>query len=298
MVFCGLSAIITLLTPKKYSAEGVVYPTSSNNINEVTANPEFGFELQADKLIQLFDSQEMQSKIITQYNLVDYYELDSSSIDWKHKLNKYYRRDFTFSRTKYLSIVVNATTKDPYLSANIVNTMISYVDTVRQNIFFENVLSLKASLYKQVTIHQKNVDSLLKAINENIGKETKSPLAESNLNKINFAKQTGKMNTGDAVIANAIINNYSIELENTINEYKLALGQLNLYKTELAKVQKTLSLPFPSIYKVKMAEVDLKKVSPSLFINLVYAILAGLLFSITYITIKHNWSRIKASLTE
>lgn len=298
LVFCSVAAIITFLTPKKFSAEGLVYPTSSNNIKEVAANPEFGFELQADKLIQLFESQEMQTKIVRQFDLINYYELDTTSIDWKFKLNKKFKNDFTFSRTKYLSIIISAKTKDPYLSANIVNSMINYVDTVRQNIFFENIITLQQSFSKQVTIHQATVDSLLLAVYYNNGEKTENPLVETALNQINYAKQTGEPKTGDEIIASAMLNNYSIALSKIVNEYTLALNQLNHYKLELAKTTETLTLPFPAIYKIKMAEVDLKKSSPSLFMNIIYGGLIGLLFSIIFISVKHNWARIKDSLTD
>lgn len=123
LLFFVASIIITLLIPKKYNAYGVVYPTSSNSIKEVSKNMYFGYEFQADRLIQLFESQKMKDKIIEKYDLINYYELDKDTDDWRYLLNKNYDENIDFKRTKFISVSIEATMKTPEMAANIVNTM-------------------------------------------------------------------------------------------------------------------------------------------------------------------------------
>ena len=70
LVFFLLAIGVTFLTPKKYASFGVIYPTKSNSIKEVVRSSDFGFEIQADRLIQLFESDRVKKTMIKEFDLV------------------------------------------------------------------------------------------------------------------------------------------------------------------------------------------------------------------------------------
>ena len=145
LVIAGLgfaaSVGITTLIPPTYYSYGVIYPTYGNSADEILNNPQFGHDVHADRLMQILDSETIRDSMISQYNLIEYYELDSSKIGWEHTLLQRYSRDITFFRSRYLSVVITATTRDPKLSANLVNSIIDMVDKVREGIFRENMVT-------------------------------------------------------------------------------------------------------------------------------------------------------------
>ena len=63
IVFAIIAVGVTFFIPKKYTASGIVFPTNSNSMKDVANSNFFGYEFQADRLIQLFESQKMKETI-------------------------------------------------------------------------------------------------------------------------------------------------------------------------------------------------------------------------------------------
>ena len=82
-----LAAVVSsplIITPKIKST-AVIYPATTNSISQallVEHNPyrkdvlEFGEELEAERLLQILNSDEMQSRIIEEFNLFEHYEIE------------------------------------------------------------------------------------------------------------------------------------------------------------------------------------------------------------------------------
>lgn len=287
--FLALSLVVYFITPPKYTSNAIVYPTSSNSIDEVVANPSFGFEIQADRTIQLFESQMMKDRLVEKFDLITYYELDTNSSKWYSQLNKNYARDISFSRTKYQSVVVNVTMKDPFLAANIANEAITYIDTIQKSLFLENLQKIKTELENAITTQQSELDQMLvnilfldSSLNQN------NPIAINKLNQLKFKQQTGQSQSGDAIIIDALQDHPGFLLEKQINNYYIKLNTLNSLKNKLEEVKKTINLPFPGVYTVSKARPDETPTSPKLLWNLLFGFLIGLMFSIAFIFIKHN----------
>ncbi|MGB1294364.1 MAG: Wzz/FepE/Etk N-terminal domain-containing protein [Flavobacteriales bacterium] len=286
ILFFVASIAITLFIPKKYKAVGVVYPTSSNSIKEVSKSVFFGYEFQADRLIQLFESQQMKDKIIEQYNLLDYYEIDKNDKDWLYHLNKQYDEDIQFSRTKFISVSIEATFEDPVLASDIVNTMMTYIDTIRRDILFQNIYTLKDEVENSTRQQENKVDSLLKIISTIESNENLTNLAANTINAIEDRVGKGQNVYGDKMVLDAVKQNFDLNKVKLVNTYYQELNILNVLNKELNTLKENLSLPFPKVYKVIKPKPDYKKVSPSLLINGILGILTGLAVSVGYYSSK------------
>ena len=122
IIICAfLSGGLTFFIPKEYRSTAIIFPPAGLSLDYNVDNPNFGYDIEADRLLQILQSSQIRDSIISKFNLVEYYKLDKSEKEWLFKLNKKYRRDVTFNRTQYMSILVSAQTTDPEMSSNIVN---------------------------------------------------------------------------------------------------------------------------------------------------------------------------------
>ena len=296
IVFAIIAVGVTFFIPKKYTASGIVFPTNSNSMKDVANSTFFGYEFQADRLIQLFESQKMKETIIKRYDLINYYEIDTNSKNWRYYLNKYYIEDISFKRTKFISVELKVIMKSPELASNIANTMMSYIDTIRKEILYENVYALQNDLSNKVFDHQMIVDSLLFLLSNK--KKTTKPnqLAQNIVSKLEENNKNGNLGLGDEIIINAAKNNYTFKTAKAINEYYTQLSILSNLKKELVVLTEKTSMPFPRIYRVQNAIADYKKTSPSFLLNMILGFLIGAIGSILFYSLKIYWSNFSESI--
>lgn len=156
-------AVTTTIAPKYYSV-GIIFPTNSNSARQTLENPQFGYDLDADRLMQILESEIVMDSIIEMYDLINYYEIDTSKLDWEFYLDKNFVEDVTFFRSRYMSIVINAQTKDPVLSAKIVNSIIDMIDGLRADIFRTNTMLAVTAIEGDFRLKETEVDILIDSV--------------------------------------------------------------------------------------------------------------------------------------
>lgn len=144
IIFTIVTTIVATLVslfviPEKFTSEAVIYPTPSNSQDAIIENPSFGFEGHSNQLLQVLKSNTLRERLIDQFDLATYYEIDTTRIDWYSHLSKKMEKDIEFERTPYYSLSITATTTSPELSAKIVNYIVDEVNVIVQEIFMENI---------------------------------------------------------------------------------------------------------------------------------------------------------------
>lgn len=136
-----LGAIISsplVITPK-FKSTAVIYPTTTNSISQallVEHNPyrkdvlEFGEELEAERLLQILNSDEMQNHIIQEFDLFEHYEINPNAEYSNTWMNLAFSEHVSFKRTELMSIKLEVLDKDPQLAAAICNKMVDLIDVV------------------------------------------------------------------------------------------------------------------------------------------------------------------------
>ena len=104
-----IAGAVSFMLPKKYKSTGILYPPNSYVRDRLIENPQFGHELEVEHLIQILESSNVRDSVIAQFNLAAYYDVDTSSVQWKDKLNEYYVSDVSFQRSPYISVIIEAT---------------------------------------------------------------------------------------------------------------------------------------------------------------------------------------------
>jgi uncharacterized protein involved in exopolysaccharide biosynthesis len=133
-----VSIIVALTIQPRYKSKVVMFPASSSSVSNdlLSNNPgqknilKFGSEEEAEQMIQVLYSNEIRDNIITKYNLMQHYEIDSASQFPLTKLYNKYKSNISFRRTEYLSVEIEVLDTDPQTAANIANDIASLTDTV------------------------------------------------------------------------------------------------------------------------------------------------------------------------
>jgi capsular polysaccharide biosynthesis protein len=268
-----LSVIITFFIPKQYYSFGIVFPTASPSLENNVDNPNFGYDVEADRLIQILSSKEVRDSVIEKFGLKDYYELDEKKVDWRDALNKEYRKDIKFERTPYMSIVISAQTKDPEMSANIVNHIIKATNSVREKIYKQNMYLAYSKAEDEYKLQKHISDSIIEnlktdAKNSSIaGLALLAPNAQLNLNIEQIINSSGQRSEN---------LNFGVNIIN----YKHQLDRVHESESRFYKTKKMLDAPISAVYLVDKAEPSFKKVSPSFTINALIAGGLAFLFSV------------------
>lgn len=275
---------ITFFIPKKYNASAIVYPYSAYSKSDIVENPQFGYEIETEQLMQLLESQSMRDRTIKAFHLEKYYEMDTTQPAWRSELTLKYIEDITFSRTRYLSVVINVQTTDPKLSAKIANYQLEEINNYRQQIFEKNRNNELQGSKKLLELTQARLTKLKDSI---------------------YAIKTDKSELLYAFVQNLDNENYDVSdfaddprLENLLDNYVSEYKRLQLVREEYERKRERFSVPLPSVYVIDRAEPNYKKVSPSFLLNAVLGAFALLILSFTIILVREKWNVMRTEFDE
>lgn len=283
LVTGGLLGVgVTFFIPKTYVSTAIVYPYSSHTKEDIIGNPQFGYELETEQLMQLLESKSMRDRTVKHFKLYKYYELDTNDASWESQLTLRYVNDVTFFRSKYLSVVINAQMKDPKLSAAIANFQIDEVNKYREQIFEENRLKELNSAKHQldvVTLRLNKLSDSIYAI-----KTDKSELLYNFMENLDNENYDAGIFVDDPRLE-SIIQRYVIN-------YRTHNHLMEVYKTKQLQYE----TPLPSVYAVDRAQPTYKKASPSFLINGLVSALVLMIVSLTLSALRRKWLEFKSEI--
>ncbi len=276
-----LTVAVTFLLPKQYKSTGIIFPTYSNSLEETYNNPMFGYDIEADRVLQLLQSQEIQDSITRKFDLVTYFELDTLDERWRDNLRKEIIENVNFSKTPFMSIEISAKTKDPQLSSDLVNTIIGLIDPIRNRILKQNIIVAHNSIRNEYQNQKNNLDSLvnlIKTMRDEYGNPAISLLANQEFNFDNKRKGNNTL------------------LEEKIDKYLLQKVIYNDIKVKYERVKTQLERPLPGIYVINQGIKSNKKVSPSFVINMVITTILTIVIVTMVLVLKIKLSGLNAYL--
>lgn len=275
---------VSFILPKKYLSTAIIYPVNTYSKDQIVTNPQFGYEIEAEQLMQLLESKSMRDRTIEEFDLYSYYELDKNDLRSKAKIDLLYINDISFFRSKYLSIVINVTTKSPELSAKIANFQVKEIDTYRASIFEANrVAELKVA--------------------EELLNDTKSEMLA--LQDSIYTIKGGDEKLLFNFIENLNNDNYNAEdfvdapaLEPLINRYIFMNSEYKALNANFIKLKAAMEKKLPSVYVVDSAQPNYKSTSNSkLFSGFIGAFLSLFVVVVAKLWI-NKWNELKNQLSE
>ena len=145
LFFTGLAILLAIvissplvMTPK-FESTSVIYPTTTNSISQallVEHNPyrkdvlEFGEELEAERLLQILHSDEMQNRIVQEFDLFNHYEISPDAEHANTWMNLAFAEHFSFKRTELMSIQIEVLDENPKLASDMANRVVDLIDVV------------------------------------------------------------------------------------------------------------------------------------------------------------------------
>lgn len=154
LVIVGLVAIVAsagfsfLITPK-FKSTVVLFPTSTNAVSKALLADnfgpkqdilEFGEEEQAEQMLQILNSNEIRSRVIKKFDLMNHYEIDPGSPYKMTDLINEYNDNINFRRTEYMAVEITVMDKDPQMAADMANTISDLLDTVKNKMQKERAI--------------------------------------------------------------------------------------------------------------------------------------------------------------
>jgi uncharacterized protein involved in exopolysaccharide biosynthesis len=121
---------------------------------------EFGEEEQCDQLLQILNSDNIKNRIIEKYDLYKHYDINPDSKHSQFEMNKTYRGNIRFRRTKYTSVLIEVLDKDPVKAADIANDISDLVDSTMNDIHRERTMAGFKSVEREFNEANKNIKEL------------------------------------------------------------------------------------------------------------------------------------------
>lgn len=281
-----VTTIITFFIPKRYGSYAIVFPVSNNNLESVIESPLFGYDIEADRMIQLLESDEVRDSVTQKFNLLSYYGIDKSDPGWRDELVDRFVDDITFVRTPYMSIIISAETEKPELSAEIANYIMDYSDGIRTRIFKSNQLLAFRSIEKEYNEKKMVIDSLKNKM-EKLRESSQSDLIAI-LNPQGMVQASGSAGKSGG----------NSEFERTLNQYLFEQSQFNELGSRYAKAKSSNDRPITKSYVVNRAKPSYKKISPSYKVNLAISGVTTLVLTIIVLLIIDKLEKLRPQLNK
>lgn len=257
--------VLTLLITPKYMSYGVFFPVYNNSIESVVDNPVFGYDVEADRMIQILYAEEVIDSCNAKFKLYERFGIDPNEPEARDLLKKEFLETVNFSRSPYVSIIVSATTPDPQFSSDLVNYILSLCDGMRNRIYKKNIELAYINLKREYQTKKEYLDELTDSV-ANLRSQTNVEVVSMINNQV-VLKSSGGGNS-----------RIQTELERVINSYLYETKRLNDIAERLDKAKTQFDRPTTKIFVLQQAKPSYYKASPSLIVNLSVSLACGLLF--------------------
>ena len=145
-ILAGIVSIIftgpTFIKPR-FKSTVVFYPATTNSISKALLNENaydrsdplaFGEEEEAEQLIQILYSDDIQSFIIEKYDLMNHYDIKPNAKFKNTQLARKFSDNIRFRRTEYSSVEIEVLDTDPEIAAGIANDIAALLDETKNKI--------------------------------------------------------------------------------------------------------------------------------------------------------------------
>lgn len=164
-----VSSVVSYMITPKYQSTVIFFPTTNNSIsnalltdlNQRQKDPlEFGAEEEAEKALQILQSSKLTERLVRNYDLMKHYKIDPNSSLRKTKLANKIGSNFSFSRTRYLSIRVDVLDEDPKMAAKMANGILELYDSIKNEIQLEVAIPALDIVKRQMQAKENEVNNI------------------------------------------------------------------------------------------------------------------------------------------
>lgn len=127
------------ITPK-YKSTVILFPAGTNSVSQALLSDQqakgqnlvaFGEDEQAEQLMQILNSNKIRDRVVSKFNLMEHYGIDSTSRYRNSRLYDQYENNIKFRRTQFMAVQITVLDQDPQMAADIANAIAELLDTVK-----------------------------------------------------------------------------------------------------------------------------------------------------------------------
>lgn len=270
---------VSFFIQPKYNSYAIVFPVLNNSIESVVDNPSFGYDVEADRLLQVLHSDEVFDSCTVKFNLYSVLGIDSTLPEARDELKEKFLDQVSFSRSQYVSIIVSATMADPQMSADLVNYIITLSDGIRNRIYKKNLFIVYQSLEKEYNERRNNLDRMTDSVT--LLRSSSSIEVLTLMNNQVVLRNNNVTNSKEQTSLERLLNNYLYE-QSQVNELS---GRYEKAKTQFER-------PTTQVFVLQYAQPSYKKRSPNYIANLLISISCSLVFLTGFLLLKDKLSKI------
>jgi len=149
LIAAVISAIASFVITPKFKSTVIMFPTQTSSISKALLAEnsgkddilKFGEEEEAEQMLQILNSDQIQAKVCEKFNLLDHYNIDKSDPFKYTKLYDEFKENISYERTEFMSVKIEVLDKDPQLAANICNTISELMDSVKNGMQKERAVA-------------------------------------------------------------------------------------------------------------------------------------------------------------
>ena len=285
-----LSSVAALLMEEQFKSTVIMFATPQHSIGEqfyeeVKRNDllEYGETEDAERLLQILNSDRIRSRIIEKYDLWSHYDIDRSEAGAQAMLGKEYNSNVDARLTRYGSIEVSVLDREPQRAADMANDIAFLADSVANRL--RNDRAGDALGYARSSLEQ--VQKEITSMEDDLGK-----LYE--LGVYDFATQIEGLNeqyaTAIAKGANANaekirrqmaeISHYANEFNKLSNLIEAAYEREAILKKRFELMKLDAETQMPSAFVVDYAAPADKKAKPIRWLIVVMSVASTLVFAL------------------
>ena len=250
--------------------------------------------MEADRLIQMLESETMISKVIEANRLIDYYKVNPARKDAMGQVGKQFRKDVQVIRTRYMSVVIKARMKSPELAADVVNTFIDQTNTVRNEVIRTGLaeqMESVAETYQQILERVNLLGDSLYALSQKPGNEQVQLLYY----RLRFLQ--GESADREYIIK--LLSEQPITMlqptdELLVAEYLFEQRLLENLRDKMARINQRLTQPMSGVYVVDRAKPNYRKASPLLRVNILASLALSILGLVIFLALVYRWRKVQS----
>ncbi len=282
-----IALIITLMLTPRYKAKTSFFIPYNISYDQTVENPQFGYDVEADRLLQIINSEQLKDSVTSKFDMAKYYKIDTSEFDWKDQLSTKYEKFIRAGRTNAMSIQIEVETFDPLFSKEIVQYVLDLSQRIRERMLKTNSEVVAENFKHNYLQKQAEVDSIRTRIIQ--------------LRKLASGNAVALMNAqilwekGNSTNSNPEI---SVELETLSQKHIFENNRLNELKGKYENARIILERPVPKFYMLDQPTAYYKKAFPLVGFNLSIAFLGSLFLMLVGLYIKHVVSTLRQQIRE
>ncbi|HRF79767.1 MAG TPA: Wzz/FepE/Etk N-terminal domain-containing protein [Flavobacteriales bacterium] len=288
-----------------YKSEVIMFPAVTNSVSKALLNEQstgrddilaLGDEEDSEQLIQMLYSEKIRDRVTQRFNLMEVYEIESTSKHRNSELFEAYAEHIKYERTRFSSVRVEVLDPDPQRASDIANYIADQVDSVWTEMARERATKGFAVVERKV-----------RELEDNIREMADSMRVLRELGVHDYHTQTERYNEymGAAIVKGdqraikefeerfKVLAQYGgpyVTLQDRLfNETK----RMSVLRMKMEQAQADMDSDLPHKFVVNRAQPSDKKHSPVRWLVVAISMASALLLAILVLVIQANIGKIR-----